>query len=361
MFNLSSTIFSKLLNLRIQSTRRKARGWRARRAYARFVAISFFFANCRGLQSAVDPAGPQAGRISKLWWVMLIICSAVFVIVMAVLVYSLFRTRRQNRAADGPDAERRLTKIISGATLATLVILFALLIASALTGRALSSQPEQDVLTIEVVGHQWWWEVQYDDPLPVRTLKTANEIHIPTGQVVMLKLTSHDVIHSFWAPNLHGKKDLIPGHVALIWIQADKPGVYRGQCAEFCGAQHAHMAFLVVAEPPEQFADWYDHQLKSAASPTDPSQVRGQQVFLTSRCVMCHTIRGTTAAAISGPDLTHLASRDTLAAGTLPNTPDHLSDWVVNSQAAKPGNHMPPNELSPEDLQALINYLKSLR
>jgi cytochrome c oxidase subunit 2 len=334
--------------------------WRARRAYAGLSAIFLFFTNCRGLQSAVDPAGPQAGRISKLWWVMLIVCSAVFVIVMAVLLYSVFRARRRNRVADEPGTEQRLTRTISGATIATLVIMFGLLVASALTGRALSSQPEQDVLTIEIVGHQWWWEVQYDDPIPARTLKTANEIHIPTGQVVMLKLTSHDVIHSFWAPNLHGKKDLIPGHVAMIWIQADKPGVYRGQCAEFCGHQHAHMAFLVVAEPPEQFADWFDKQLKSAETPADAASLRGQQVFLTSRCVMCHTIRGTAAAAISGPDLTHLASRQTIAAATLPNTADHLGNWVVNSQAAKPGNKMPPNELSPEDLQVLVRYLESL-
>jgi cytochrome c oxidase subunit II len=230
-----------------------------------------------------------------------------------------------------------------------------------LTGHALSSQPEQDILTIEVVGHQWWWEVQYDDPLPVRTLKTANEIHIPTGQMVLLKLTSRDVIHSFWAPNLHGKKDLIPGHVNLMWIQADNPGVYRGQCAEFCGAQHAHMAFRVVAEPPDQFADWYDKQLRPADTPADTARQHGQQVFLTSRCVMCHTIRGTTAAAVSGPDLTHLASRETIAADTLPNTPDHLGRWVVNSQAIKPGNQMPPNELSSEDLQSLISYLESLQ
>jgi cytochrome c oxidase subunit 2 len=311
-------------------------------------------------QSSLDPAGPQAGRISRLWWLMLVVCSAVFILVMAALLYSLVRARQRNRVAAGPDAERQMTRVVSGATITTLVILFGLLVASVLTGRAISSQPDQDVLTIEVIGHQWWWEVQYDDSIPARTLKTANEIHIPVGQVVMLKLTSHDVIHSFWAPNLHGKKDLIPGHVATIWIQADKPGVFRGQCAEFCGHQHAHMAFTVVAEPPDQFADWYDKQLKPAAPPAAAAQARGQQIFLTSRCVMCHAVRGTSAAAIMGPDLTHIASRQTIAAATLPNTPDHLSRWIVDSQAIKPGNKMPPNELKPEDLQALLSYLESL-
>jgi cytochrome c oxidase subunit 2 len=326
--------------------------------------------NCQGLffsmlvyewpQSALDPAGPQAGRISRLWWLMLIVCTAVFILVIAALIYSVVRAHRRNSIADEPAAERRMTRAVSGATIATLVILFGLLVASVLTGKAISSQPDKDVLTINVVGHQWWWEVTYEDPVAARTLKTANEIHIPVGQVVMLKLTSRDVIHSFWAPNLHGKKDLIPGHLSTMWIQADKPGVFRGQCAEFCGHQHAHMAFMVIAEAPDEFAQWYDKQILPAQQPADSVQARGQQVFLASSCVMCHTIRGTQASATVAPDLTHLASRQTIAAGTLANTRGHLAGWIVDSQQIKPGNRMPPNNLSSEDLLSLLSYLDNL-
>jgi cytochrome c oxidase subunit II len=311
-------------------------------------------------QSALDPAGPQAGRISSLWWLMLIVCSVVFILVIASLTYSVVRAHRRNGFADEPGAERRMTRAVSGATIASLVILFGLLVASVLTGRALSSQPDKDVLTIEVVGHQWWWDVKYDDPVPARTFKTANEIHIPVGQVVMLTLTSRDVIHSFWVPNLHGKKDLIPGHLATMWIQADRPGVFRGQCAEFCGYQHAHMALNVVADPPEEFAEWVDNQIKPAKQPADPVQARGQQVFLASSCVMCHTIRGTQAAATVAPDLTHLAGRQSIGAGTLANTRGHLAGWIVDSQKIKPGNKMPPNNLGSEDLQSLLSYLENL-
>ena len=205
-----------------------------------------------------------------------------------------------------------------------------------------------------MTGHQWWWEVNYENPVASRSFTTANEIHIPVGQPVVLKLTSQDVIHSFWVPNLHGKKDLIPGHASMTWLQADKPGTFRGQCAEFCGHQHAHMAFTVVAEPPEQFYAWYDGQTRPAVQPAGESQQRGRQVFLSSACVMCHTIQGTPAGATVGPNLTHVA-------GTLANNRGNLGGWVADSQEIKPGNHMPPNILRAEDLQSLLDYLESLK
>jgi cytochrome c oxidase subunit 2 len=197
--------------------------------------------------------------------------------------------------------------------------------------------------------------------VPQQNVTTANEIHVPVGRPVVFEVTSRDVIHSFWAPNLNGKKDLIPGYQRSLWFKADTPGVYRGQCAEFCGHQHAKMAFFIVAEPPAQFAAWLDAQRKPAPQPTDSVAHRGLQVFLASPCVMCHAIQGTSAGATFGPNLTHLASRRTIAAGTLPNTRGNLAGWIVDPQRIKPGANMPPNGLHPQDLQALLTYLQGLK
>lgn len=312
-------------------------------------------------QSALDPAGPQAGRISHIWWVMFAVSSVVFTLVIISLLYSIFRARRRKEPVAGPEADRRMTKVVLGATALTVIILFGLLIDDVIVGRALSSLPAHDDLGIEVIGHQWWWEVRYPHTDPSQSFTTANEIHIPVGKSVMLTITSRDVIHSFWVPNLHGKKDLIPGHMNTMWVQADSPGIYRGQCAEFCGYQHAHMAFVVVAEPEEQFNQWYDRQRSPAVQPDDPVKARGQQLFLSSRCVICHKIVGTPAGSIAGPDLTHVASRQTIGAGTLPNTRDHLSSWIANPQQIKPGIRMPPNNFNSEDIESLLAYLESLQ
>jgi cytochrome c oxidase subunit 2 len=324
-------------------------------------------------QSALDPAGPQAGRIISLWWMMFYVTGAVFLVVMGFLAAALVRRRRPRHGAvvdDLPDVpetapepgrERRMSHVVLTGVGLTVVILFVFLVSSFVTGRALDSLYEQDHLTVKVTGHQWWWEVQYDNATAAYIVTTANEIHIPEGRPVLFKLTSTDVIHSFWVPNLHGKTDLIPGHENVTWVRADRAGVYRGQCAEFCGHQHAHMAFTVVVEPYDKFKAWYDAQLKSAAEPSNQSQAQGRQVFLSSPCVMCHTIRGTEAGSRVGPDLTHVASRGTLAAGTLENTRGHLAGWVIDPQKIKPGNRMPPNNLEPADLQALLDYLQSLK
>jgi cytochrome c oxidase subunit 2 len=213
-------------------------------------------------------------------------------------------------------------------------------------------------LDIEIIGHQWWWEVHYTN----QDFDTANEIHIPVGQTVTLHVTTADVIHSFWVPELHGKMDLIPGQTNTFTIQADQAGVYRGQCAEFCGAQHAHMAFLVIAESAEDFQTWLDHQSQPGAEPEVGSlEQQGQQAFLGSACVYCHTIEGTNASGHVGPDLTHLASRRTIASGILPNTPGNLAGWIINSQTIKPGNHMPPMNLNGDQVQALLAYLATLK
>jgi cytochrome c oxidase subunit 2 len=323
------------------------------------------------VQSALDPAGPQAGRIKGLWWLMLYTLSAVFVIVLGVLLVAAFRRRRPFRGEmmDLPDtkpdpaAERRMSRTVIAGICITVIILFVLLISSYLTGRSISTAgaSTEGALNIEITGHQWWWDVKYNNPNPSLIVTTANEIHIPQGRTVYFTLRSGDVIHSFWIPNLHGKTDLIPGHATSTWIRADRPGTYRGQCAEFCGYQHAHMAFTVVVEPPEQFQAWYEAQLRPAPTPSTPQQARGQEVFLSSPCVMCHRIQGTDAGARLGPDLTHIASRPTLAAGTLENTRGHLAGWILDSQKIKPGNRMPPNNIEPQDLQALLDYLQSLK
>jgi cytochrome c oxidase subunit 2 len=220
------------------------------------------------------------------------------------------------------------------------------------------------VAEIRVTGHQWWWEVEYRSPEPSRNFTTANEIHIPVGQPVRIELVAADVIHSFWVPALSGKMDLIPSQRNETWIQADLPGVYRGQCAEYCGQQHAHMAFMVVAQPPDDFEAWWQHELQPPElAPTDaafPGIARGQTAFA-RHCAVCHAIRGTLAQGRIGPNLSHLMQRRTIAAGTLPNTIGYLSGWISNPQHIKPGNRMPTLTLSAQELDDLRAYLQTLR
>lgn len=341
------------------------------------VFTALLLAGCTGVstQSSVDPVGPQAQQLNRLWWFFCYTLNAIFLIVLIFLLVSIYKgIKQRGRAAHeqeatdlpltapNPARERSMKNAIIAATALTTIILFVFLIASFITGRAISPPLHADnVLTIEVRGHQWWWEARYSDPVPSRMFSTANEIHIPVGQPVLLKMTSDDVIHSFWVPNLMGKKDLIPGKDSTLMFQADRPGVYRGQCAEYCGLQHAHMSFIVVAESPEQFSSWREAQIRPAIEPANESEKLGQQVFLSSPCIMCHTIRGTQAGSNIGPDLTHMGSRQTIAAGTLPNARGQLGGWIVDSQSIKPGNRMPPNSLKPDDLQALLDYLQSLK
>lgn len=319
------------------------------------------------IQSMVDSAGPQAARIESLWWVFFWVCAVVFVLVIIALVMAVYRSRRREGdrlepLLDPPrERELRMARTVGGAVAVSALILIGLLIASVATGRAVLSLPPPDALSIDVVGHQWWWEIQYNDPVPSRTFRTANEIHIPVGHPVRVRTRSSDVIHSFWVPNLHGKRDLIPGYPSETWLQADRPGVFRGQCAEFCGHQHANMALVVVAEPPDAFEVWRAAQLLTPPPPSRPLLRRGQEVFLSLPCPTCHTIAGTPAGGKTAPDLTHLASRRTLAAGTLPNNRGHLAGWILDPQNVKPGNKMPAVALQPDDLQALLAYLESLR
>jgi cytochrome c oxidase subunit 2 len=324
--------------------------------------------SCGGIHNALNPSGPQAENLSRLWWLFFIVCSVIFVIVMIALLLSL-----RNRTSEPPSAvtptvqpppeqERKRRHVTVTAITITVVILFVFLIASFSAGRSMTAElAHKNGLNIEITGHQWWWEVRYNDVDASSIFTTANEIHIPVGVPVTFSLKGGDVIHSFWVPNLSGKKDLIPGKINTMWLQADKPGVYRGQCAEYCGLQHARMALWVVADPQEQFNAWRQNQTQTSVPPSTDSQKRGQQVFLTSTCVMCHAINGTPAGSNVGPNLTHVGSRSMIAAATLVNTREHLAQWIKDPQSFKVGTKMPQNNLSDADLQAVVDYLQSLK
>ncbi|CAN5658651.1 cytochrome c oxidase subunit II [soil metagenome] len=336
-----------------------------------FVLLSFVLSGCRGSQSALDSAGVQSARLENLWWLFFFVCGAIYLIVMAVLLAAFFRSRREQKRANSetqpdvrpnPEREKRLGNIVKGAVAVTIIVLFVFMIASFRTGRAVNSLREaEQPLVIKVTGHQWWWEIEYQDRIPSNNISMANEIHIPVGRPVKFELQSTDVIHSFWVPNLHGKKDLIPGYKTTFVFQADKPGTFWGQCAEFCGHQHAKMRFIVVAESPEDFNNWVVAQRQSSVQPATNLQKRGQEVFLTTTCAQCHTSQGTPADGRVGPNLTHIASRSYIAAGSLPNTKGHLGGWISDPQKIKPGVRMPMNSYSSEDLQALLEYLQTLK
>lgn len=336
--------------------------------FASFVTAVLLTSGCAGSQSSLDPAGPQSRHIFGLAQLFFWVCVGVYTVVLAVLVGALLRGRFFARVADEepiaephPRSERRLLIAVGAATGVTVILLFVLLAGDVVTERSLQSLDRSDSLTITVTGQQWWWKAQYEHHTPSQVVVTANEIHLPVGRPVHLKLQSTDVIHSFWVPNLHGKRDLIPGHPTSLWLKADRPGTYRGQCAEFCGLQHAHMRFVVVVEPVEEFEAWLESQRRPAAEPATSAQERGRDIFLSTTCIMCHTVRGTPAFGDVGPDLTHLASRKTIAAGSLPNTPGHLAGWIVDPQRVKFGVRMPQHSFSPEDLRALLAYLESLK
>ena len=316
------------------------------------------------IQSALDPAGPQAAKIEHLWWVFFWVCAVVYVLLLAFFFAAIIRSQRNIAADASSDADTRFHVPVSTATGLSALGLLGLLIASVAVGAATGKlgQHDPNQLEIEVTGHQWWWEVKYPDVLvPNQLIVDANEIHIPIHTKVLLRLDTRDVIHSLWIPNLHGKRDLIPGRVNKIWIQADKAGVFRGQCAEYCGLQHAHMALVVVAEKPEDFARWKSQMSSGAPIPRTPQQARGQQVFLGAPCANCHNILGTDASATLGPDLTHMRSRPTLAAGMLLNTRGNLAGWITNAPAIKPGTQMPPNQMSASELNDLLAYLDTLK
>ena len=407
--------------------------------------------------SYMRPAGPAAAAEATLGWWLTGISVAVVVLVTAALLVGVFR-RRGEVGADGrerpwrerPSARRALAVDSSAGptsggqaaaamhepgsradagrhggdkglswiywgTGATIVVLVAAFVGTAVTLRAASRPPAAPALTIDVTGHMWWWEAQYRDSLPDHTFATANELHIPVGRPVRVRLRTADVIHSFWVPQLAGKTDVIPGQQNEMWLEASRPGRYRGQCAEYCGMEHAKMALYVTADPPAEYERWAAGQRESApargpaaATRAAPGRARqpggeprpatapqptaagadvqafgppgptpspvvapsaaggdslaraGQAVFL-ANCGACHAVRGSDALGRVGPDLTHVASRETIAGGVLPNTTGNLAGWVANAQGIKPGSRMPTLPLPPNDLLAIVHYLQTLR
>ncbi|WP_036251174.1 cytochrome c oxidase subunit II [Methylobacter sp. BBA5.1] len=315
---------------------------------------------CSGQQSAITPQGPVADRIAWFFWIMTGAAGAILALVLLLLLAGVFRGRQQAQSKPLTYIQSRNLVLVSGVVM-PVVVLLGFTLFSAMTDRVVAKPMRADAITVEIIGHQWWWEVHYLDNRQQRIATTANEIHIPVGQPVRLLLKATDVIHSFWVPNLSGKTDMIPGKTNTGWLQADQPGTFRGQCGEFCGLQHARMAFWVEAQPAGEFQSWLARQREPAAAPDDPVLARGQAVFLASQCVMCHAVRGTRALGRVAPDLTHFGGRKTLAAASVPNSRGHLAGWILDPQGIKPGNFMPPTALAPDDLSALLDYLHSLK
>lgn len=309
------------------------------------------------IQSMLHPAGIQAARVAYLWWTMFWICAGVWVVVSIAALVAIRRGRTS--ASTASDSQIGRTIAVAGGISG--VLLIALLFQSVVTGRALDSLRTPQALRIQVTGNQWWWDIQYADEVPSLRVTTANEIHIPAGRPVVFDLLSNDVIHSFWIPNLQGKIDLVPGRLNELWLQADRPGVYRGQCAEYCGLQHAKMALVVVVDPPDVFEQWLAANRAPAPAPATPEQERGKEVIERGPCAMCHNIAGTSAGGRTAPDLTHVASRSTLGAGSTPNTRGHLAGWIADPQQIKPGSRMPPQALTGGDLQAVLAYMETLK
>lgn len=324
-----------------------------------FLALSALAA-CSSNHAALNPAGPRAQSIANLLLLFCAVASIVYLIVIGALVWSVLRRRRRLEPDGKQLREQHSWRVIGVAVALTVVTLITLALADFVVQRQLSAHPA-DAMRIVLTGHQYWWEVEYDEADPSQRVRTANEIHIPVGRPVEFVLTSRDVIHSFWLPSLMGKKDLIPGLTNTEVVIASRPGIFTGQCAEFCGLQHAQMRLTLTAERPQDFERWRQHQLGEGSAPTSEVERHGQSVFMSTSCILCHTIAGTPAGATVGPDLTHLASRRTIAAGTLANTPANLASWILEPQRVKPGAMMPATSLPPKDLVALTAYLGSLK
>lgn len=311
--------------------------------------------------SALDPAADQAGVINAVWHWMLWICTPMYALVLIGVALVIWRLRatRQNAPKPAPsDAALRTT-------LAAWIVLMglgltALSAASFVADRGLIPR-DDDALHIRITGHQWWWQIDYLGDDATRQFATANELHLPVGQRARIELRSDDVIHSFWVPNLAGKRDMIPGRVNAIELTPRRTGTFRGACAEFCGLQHAKMALLVSVENAGDFDAWRQRQIADAQAPAHDLERDGLAVFVSAACVMCHAVRGTAAGSNVGPDLTHLASRSTLAAGALPLDRGSLAAWLSAPQQIKPGTNMPKVDLDAAQLNALLAYLLSLQ
>jgi cytochrome c oxidase subunit 2 len=335
---------------------------RARLPLALFASIAFLV-GCNGTSSYLDAtgrAGRSEGRLGI--WLTAISCVVVFLVCVAI-VAGIMRHRGEREA----NASVERTRINSGlgwiyiGTGVTIVVLVIVFVATMVTLTAAAHPPAVPSLTMDVTGHQWWWEVTYSDPSnPELGFTTANEVHLPIGIPVRVRLHSADVIHSFWLPQIAGKMDVIPGQTNEMWLEAERPGVSRGMCGEYCGLQHAAMAFAVTAESPADFNRWAQQRRSEAPPPATREAVVGQTVFFRS-CGACHAVSGTPALGRLAPELTHFASRPTIGAGALENTPANLARWIHDAPAVKEGSRMPAMPLDDAELGAVVAYLETLK
>ena len=317
---------------------------------------SALLAACNHVQSALAPVADESRAIERVWDLMLWICGPMYLLVLLALGYALWRNRGNGH---GRASDRTLWFGLLGFTVLTAGLLSVLTAQSYVQDRRLHA-PVVDPVNVRITAKQWWWQVEYLDADPSKQFTTANELHLPVDRPARIELRTTDVIHSLWIPVLNGKEDLIPGHANTITMTPRKVGRYRGQCAEFCGLQHANMALDVRVDSAAGFAAWQARQRMPANTPTTPETIAGRNEFTATACAMCHTIGGTDAGGVTGPNLTHMASRSALAAGALPMDRTALQTWIIDPQRHKPGTNMPAVPLQPQQLNDITDYLMSL-
>lgn len=338
------------------------------RRVAAVLGLALAAAGCTGRQSALDPAGAEAGAQFDMMTLLLGVCGIMYLLVLGFLAMAIWRAFSRRREAKGPDTaplvpgpERGLQLTLTGWTGLILAGLLGLTVATFLVDRGLTEPARGEPLHVRMTGNQWWWRVEYPDGGPSQQFETANELHLPVNRTTVLELNAADVIHSFWAPNLAGKTDLIPGRVNRLRLTPTRSGVFRAQCAEFCGLEHARMALDIVVETPAQFAAWQARQRTPSPSVVPVSAARGRDFFTTRACANCHHVGGAEANGRTAPDLTHVASRRTIAAGTLPTTRGSFAAWIADPQGIKPGANMPAVPMTPSELNDVVDYLETLR
>jgi cytochrome c oxidase subunit 2 len=309
---------------------------------------------------ALAPAADQAQAIANVWSATFWPNLAIYLAVLALLAWALWHRRAPADVSEQASAERKWTRALVGWSVFIAAVLTAFTAYSFVQDRQLLAR-EPKPLQVKIHAQQWWWEVEYPGSDPSQQVTTANELHLPLGRMASIELQSDNVIHSLWIPVLNGKTDLIPGRTTEMAVTPRRNGRFLGECAEFCGLQHAHMLIPVTVESPAAFAAWLDRQRAPAPAPTTLAAVRGKQLFEQGPCAMCHAIAGTDAGSHAGPDLTHIASRPTIGAGALPNDAAHLAAWLRDPQAAKPGTQMPDPRLRPDEISDLVAYLGTLR
>jgi cytochrome c oxidase subunit 2 len=338
------------------------------RRYARAALLPLLLGACsyQHYQSDFGAAATEDRQFLTLFWIFMAVCGVMYALVIAFLIAGLAR-RRTEAEANVVETGRHhrshplMRTTLIGWTALIGVGLAALAIASFFADRSMAEAATNEKLSITLTGNQWWWDIVYNSNDASKTMRTANELHLPVGVPTRILLNSADVIHSLWIPSLGGKQDLIPGRQNDITFVPQKIGIFRGQCAEFCGTQHAHMALVVVVQSYPDFIKWWDHQLQPAVAPRTPLQLAGYQYVTNGPCSACHNIGGTPASGTVAPDLTHLASRKSLAASTMPMSEGNLYGWVEDPQSLKPGVKMPTIGLEPDKLHAVVAYLETLK